>query len=254
MASAADAARKRLIIELPPEVIATGVIACSSGFGPDSRAKAGTHRKQVGLRRERGVFAHFRPGLGHPIPLPSQPEDGVGTDPTRRRAARRRAGLDAGAGSRPLTAARAMLQRERKRHPRDEETGPMKRTTPPYRADHVGSFLRSAPIKEAREKREKGQISAAELKKVEDQEIPKAHQEAGRGRPAMRHRRRIPPHVLALRFLRRARRRRDLRTRPRHPVPGRADQAARASASTARSISPIIRCSSTSSSSRRTPR
>jgi 5-methyltetrahydropteroyltriglutamate--homocysteine methyltransferase len=49
----------------------------------------------------------------------------------------------------------------------------MKRTTPPYRADHVGSFLRSAAIKEAREKREKGQISAAELKKVEDQEIPK---------------------------------------------------------------------------------
>ena len=49
----------------------------------------------------------------------------------------------------------------------------MKRTTPPYRADHVGSFLRTAPIKEAREKHEKGQISAAELKKVEDQEIPK---------------------------------------------------------------------------------
>ena len=49
----------------------------------------------------------------------------------------------------------------------------MKRTKPPYRADHVGSFLRSAPIKEAREKREKGQISAADLKKVEDQEIPK---------------------------------------------------------------------------------
>ena len=49
----------------------------------------------------------------------------------------------------------------------------MKRTTPPYRADHVGSFLRTAPIKEAREKREKGQISAADLKKVEDQEIPK---------------------------------------------------------------------------------
>ena len=39
--------------------------------------------------------------------------------------------------------------------------------------DHVGSFLRSPAIKEAREKREKGQISAAELTKVEDQEIPK---------------------------------------------------------------------------------
>ena len=49
----------------------------------------------------------------------------------------------------------------------------MKRTKPPFRADHVGSFLRSAAITEARAKREKGQISAADLKKVEDQEIPK---------------------------------------------------------------------------------
>jgi 5-methyltetrahydropteroyltriglutamate--homocysteine methyltransferase len=49
----------------------------------------------------------------------------------------------------------------------------MKRTTPPYRADHVGSFLRTAPIKEARDKREKGQIGQAELKAVEDREIEK---------------------------------------------------------------------------------
>ena len=49
----------------------------------------------------------------------------------------------------------------------------MKRTKPPFRADHVGSFLRSEPIKQARDKREKGQISAEDLKKVEDQEIPK---------------------------------------------------------------------------------
>ena len=49
----------------------------------------------------------------------------------------------------------------------------MKRTTPPYRADHVGSFLRSSAIKEAREKHEKGQIGAAELKTVEDREIEK---------------------------------------------------------------------------------
>jgi 5-methyltetrahydropteroyltriglutamate--homocysteine methyltransferase len=47
----------------------------------------------------------------------------------------------------------------------------VKRTTPPYRADHVGSFLRTAPIKEARDKREKGQIGQAELKAVEDREI-----------------------------------------------------------------------------------
>ena len=51
------------------------------------------------------------------------------------------------------------------------------------------------------------------------------HQEAGGGRAAMRDRRRIPPHVLAFRFLRWSRWRGDLRARPRHPVPGRADQA-----------------------------
>jgi len=47
----------------------------------------------------------------------------------------------------------------------------MPRTKPPYRADHVGSILRSAPIKEARAKHDKGEISAADLKQVEDREI-----------------------------------------------------------------------------------
>jgi 5-methyltetrahydropteroyltriglutamate--homocysteine methyltransferase len=49
----------------------------------------------------------------------------------------------------------------------------MKRTRPPFRADHVGSLLRTGPIKEARAKRERGEISAAELKEVEDREIPR---------------------------------------------------------------------------------
>jgi 5-methyltetrahydropteroyltriglutamate--homocysteine methyltransferase len=44
---------------------------------------------------------------------------------------------------------------------------------PPYRADEVGSLLRPAPLKAAREQREKGEISAADLKRVEDQEIDK---------------------------------------------------------------------------------
>jgi 5-methyltetrahydropteroyltriglutamate--homocysteine methyltransferase len=47
----------------------------------------------------------------------------------------------------------------------------MTRTKPPFRADHVGSFLRPAALKEARAKREKGAISQAELKAVEDREI-----------------------------------------------------------------------------------
>ena len=47
------------------------------------------------------------------------------------------------------------------------------RTTPPFRADHVGSLLRTAPLKEARANREKGEIDAATLKRVEDDEITK---------------------------------------------------------------------------------
>src|SRR6185437_2824529 len=46
-----------------------------------------------------------------------------------------------------------------------------RRTTPPFRADHVGSLLRTAALKEARAKREKGEISATALKAVEDREI-----------------------------------------------------------------------------------
>ncbi len=49
----------------------------------------------------------------------------------------------------------------------------MQRTRPPFRADHVGSFLRTAPIKEARAKREHGAISPEALKAVEDVEIKK---------------------------------------------------------------------------------
>jgi len=47
----------------------------------------------------------------------------------------------------------------------------MMRVKPPYRADHVGSLLRSAPLKEARAKREKGEITPDQLKAIEDREI-----------------------------------------------------------------------------------
>jgi 5-methyltetrahydropteroyltriglutamate--homocysteine methyltransferase len=47
----------------------------------------------------------------------------------------------------------------------------MQRTKPPFRADHVGSLLRPAALKEARAKRERGEISAAGLKAIEDREI-----------------------------------------------------------------------------------
>src|SRR5215470_3920534 len=47
----------------------------------------------------------------------------------------------------------------------------MQRTKPPFRADHVGSLLRSAPLKEARARRQNGELTATELKTVEDREI-----------------------------------------------------------------------------------
>ncbi len=47
----------------------------------------------------------------------------------------------------------------------------MQRTKPPFRADHVGSLLRPAALKEARGKHERGEIGAEELAAVEDREI-----------------------------------------------------------------------------------
>ena len=50
----------------------------------------------------------------------------------------------------------------------------MQRSTPPFRADHVGSLLRPAALKEARAKRDRNEISADALRAVEDREIEKA--------------------------------------------------------------------------------
>ena len=44
---------------------------------------------------------------------------------------------------------------------------------PPFRADMVGSLLRTAPLKEARARRERGDIGEEELKAIEDDEIVK---------------------------------------------------------------------------------
>ena len=46
-------------------------------------------------------------------------------------------------------------------------------TIAPYRADEVGSLLRTPRLKEARARREKGEIAPAQLKAVEDEEIGK---------------------------------------------------------------------------------
>ncbi len=47
----------------------------------------------------------------------------------------------------------------------------MPRLKPPFRADHVGSLLRPAALKEARAKRERGEIGGDELRRIEDREI-----------------------------------------------------------------------------------
>ena len=45
------------------------------------------------------------------------------------------------------------------------------RAKPPFRADHVGSVLCTAPLKQARAKRGNGEVSAEDLKEAEDREI-----------------------------------------------------------------------------------
>lgn len=58
----------------------------------------------------------------------------------------------------------------------------MQRTRAPFRADEVGSLLRPAKIKEARARLEKGEISADDLRKIEDLEIEKVvHKQASIG-------------------------------------------------------------------------
>ena len=49
-----------------------------------------------------------------------------------------------------------------------------RRTSPPFRADHVGSLLRPQRLLQARDDFAAGRITAADLRSVEDQEIPKA--------------------------------------------------------------------------------
>lgn len=50
----------------------------------------------------------------------------------------------------------------------------MQRTKPPYRADHVGSLLRPPALKEARARHERGELSDAALREIEDREIEAA--------------------------------------------------------------------------------
>ena len=76
----------------------------------------------------------------------------------------------------------------------------MQRTKPPFRADHVGSLLRTAALKEAREKRARGEISAEALKQIEDREIEGIIRKQEAVGLQISHRRRISAHFLELRL------------------------------------------------------
>ena len=93
-------------------------------------------------------------------------------------AARRRLRKDAGDG-----------RGRRDRAPRTHRTASMPvmmRTKPPFRADHVGSLLRSAPLKEARAKREKRRDHGGAAQGDRGSRDRGDHQEAGSGRAASR--------------------------------------------------------------------
>src|SRR3984885_4639997 len=49
-----------------------------------------------------------------------------------------------------------------------------RRTSPPFRADHVGSLLRPPRLHQARDDIAAGRITAAELRAVEDEEVTRA--------------------------------------------------------------------------------
>jgi 5-methyltetrahydropteroyltriglutamate--homocysteine methyltransferase len=53
------------------------------------------------------------------------------------------------------------------------QVNPGRRTTPPFRADHVGSLLRARRLLDAREDLAKGSITAAQLRTIEDEEVRK---------------------------------------------------------------------------------
>ena len=70
------------------------------------------------------------------------------------------------------------------------------RTKPPFRADHVGSLLRPAALKEARGQREKGAITAAELKQVERRRIVRSVESHRHGNPTDLRKPRSDPRIV----------------------------------------------------------
>src|SRR5262249_26535435 len=104
--------------------------------------------------------------------------DGRGLPARRAHADRLRIGRHPRRDLRPQRALAGPLPYVHPQRPRSSRVS--QRTKPPFRADQVGSLLRSGPVKEARTKRATNEITPAQLKAVEDAEIKKlvAKQEA----------------------------------------------------------------------------
>ena len=103
--------------------------------------------------------------------------------------------------------------------PMPDSTAPLPRRRGRQPAAHRSPSRTRAPS--AR----RAQITPTELEEDRGRGDQEDHQEAGGGRPAARHRRRVPPLLVAFRFLLAPQGLRARGARPRHPVPGHPDQA-----------------------------
>ena len=123
----------------------------------------------------------------------------------------------------------------------DQGGDPMaKRITPPFRADHVGSLLRPPRLLKAREDFAAGAHRRRRAARDRGRRDPRGRAHAGGRRPAVGHRRRVPPRVLAHGL--------HLPARRHHQGPGRQPQGPVPQRSRARSSSRPPRCTSTTGS------
>ena len=103
----------------------------------------------------------------------------------------------------------------------------MKRTKPPFRADHVGSLLRPAALKAGARAARQGRDRRRRPQGGRGPRDRARHQEAGGGRACGDHRRRVPPLLVASRLPVGPGRRRALRDGAGHRVSGPADPGGR---------------------------
>ncbi len=76
------------------------------------------------------------------------------------------------------------------------------RQRPPFRADHVGSFLRPQRLLEAREQHQRGQARRRRAARDRGRVHRRGRARRGAGRPARRDRRRVPAHLFPRRLSR----------------------------------------------------